>query len=83
MTAIITPATVLQRGKGKGRDPWNIKRWLAGTELKNAAEVGRRTGKHHNVVGETLAGIRNDKAVLEFLEQNGCPKKLLYPMEAA
>ncbi len=79
MTTTITPATVLQRGRGKGRDKWDIKRWMESRGL-TAAKLARALDKHHNVVGETLSGLRNDKGVLQYLEAQGCPQKLLYPM---
>ena len=80
MSALTTPAVVLQRGCGKGRDPWDIKRFLA-SKGTNMASIARRLGKHHNIVSETVAGLRNDKAVLQMLEDLGCAYTMLYPMQ--
>jgi hypothetical protein len=68
----------LQRGAGKGRNHFHIKEWLAGIGLI-PQRVAEMSGKNHGVVGDTMRGLRNDKAVLQCLEGLGCPKDLLYP----
>lgn len=79
----------LQKGCGKGRDPWSIRKWLAGTTLENMVGLARAAGQrygdgrpvHPNQVSETLSGLRNDKRVLNTLEDYGCPSALLYPLK--
>ncbi|MDL2320741.1 hypothetical protein LJC47_00120 [Desulfosarcina sp. OttesenSCG-928-B08] len=70
-------AALVQRGRGKGRDPWGIRKFLWEKGLTMAA-VGRLCGSHPVVAQETVRGIRNDKKVLGYLEQIGCPIELLY-----
>ena len=72
-----TPAITIQRGKGKGRKPWQVREWLAGQGL-NMAAVARIAQVHHNVVQETVRGTRNHNRVLAVLEELGCPSQYLY-----
>lgn len=77
-------AIMLQRGDGKGRDPWAIRKWLAATPARDMAGVMRLAGvKHHHQVSDTVRGGRNDRRVLKALEELGCPEELLYPQRAA
>lgn len=72
-------AVSLQRGSGKGRDPWAIRRWLSGTG-QNMADIARTVGTYNHVVSDTVRGLRNHKKVLAQLEKLGCPQELLYPL---
>ena len=74
----MTPASILQRGKGKGRNPWRIREYLASIGV-NMNDVARMAGVHHNIVGDTVRGMRNHRRVLEQLETLGCPAEYLYP----
>ena len=79
-THTVTPAITLQRGCGKGRDPWDLDRFIRGKGLKKI-HIARQLAKHHNIISETFTGVRNDRAVLQYLESLGCPQKLLYPLQ--
>ena len=77
-------AQLIQKGKGKGRDPWLIRAYL-GT-IKNP-ETGRAMNMsavailaetYPQVVQETVKGIRNHERTLKVLEDLGCPYQYLY-----
>ena len=72
-----TPAQVVQRGCGKGRDPWSIRRFLDEKAL-NMSCIATMAKTYPQVAQETIRGTRNHKRVLEQLEKLGCPKEYLY-----
>jgi hypothetical protein len=76
----LTPAFIVQQGSGKGRDPWLIRRWLAGLGL-TMADISARANAKRQVVQDTVRGMRNHRRTLETLETLGCPRDLLYPRE--
>jgi hypothetical protein len=69
-----------QRGRGIGRDPWLIRRYLGGLGLTMSDVAGMARTKH-KVVSATVRGIRNHRRTLDCLESLGCPLSLLYPGE--
>ncbi|MDL2313367.1 hypothetical protein LJC36_00125 [Desulfovibrio sp. OttesenSCG-928-C14] len=76
-------AMAIQRGIGKGRDPWGIRKWLSQTEYEDKkglsmSDVARYSRVPPQVAQETIRGTRNHYRVLEFLEKLGCPDELLY-----
>jgi hypothetical protein len=79
---MITPATIVQRGSGKGRDPWLIRRWLAARGL-NMANIAVMARTRKCVVSDTIRGVRNHHRVLKQLDDLGCPTALLYPQNRA
>jgi trimethylamine:corrinoid methyltransferase-like protein len=76
-----TPASTIQRGRGKGRDPWEIRKYLSSMGL-TMADVAVRAETYRPVVSDTVNGIRNHARTLAVLESLGCPLELLYPLEA-
>ncbi len=77
----MTPANqTIQRGRGKGRDQWEIRKFLNGLGLTMTA-VAKKANTYPPVVTDTLRGVRNHGRVLAVLEELGCPKELLYPLE--
>ena len=75
------PASMVQRGIGKGRDPWLIRRWLCGLGL-TMNDIAARANAKRQTVGDTVRGMRNHRRTLEALEMLGCPRELLYPQRA-
>lgn len=73
----VTSAWLVQRGIGKGRDPWAIRKFLGERGLTMAGEARKVNIKPH-AAWETVRGIRNDKKFLKHLEALGCPKEFLY-----
>lgn len=73
----VTPAWMVQRGAGKGREPWEIRKFLGERGLTMAGEA-RKVGVAPHVAWETVRGIRNNKKYLKHLEALGCPKEFLY-----
>jgi transcriptional regulator with XRE-family HTH domain len=61
---------------GKERQFWRIREFLDGLDL-NMAEVGRAVGVTRNLVRETAQGKRNNRKVLGYLHELGCPEKWL------
>lgn len=79
----MTPANqTIQRGRGKGRDQWEIRRFLSEINLTMTA-VAVKAETHLPVVTDTVRGVRNHGRVLQVLEDLGCPKEVLYPQEYA
>ena len=81
-------AITIQRGRGKGRDPWAIRQWLSGQTAimpdgkpktgLTMSDVGKLARVRHQISNDTIHGIRNHKNVLSVLENLGCPEHLLY-----
>ncbi len=78
----MTPAQIIQRGKGKGRDSWAIRAFLSAQGL-NMSSVARLAGTYPQVAQETIRGTRNNRRVLVVLETLGCPENYLYGKEKA
>jgi hypothetical protein len=74
----VLPACIAQSGMGKNRDPWLIRRFLGGMGI-TMTQVASMAGTRHQVVSDTLRGIRNHRRTLAALESLGCPLDLLYP----
>lgn len=79
----MTPANVVQRGRGKGRNPWKIREFLGGHVSEcgralNMSDVARLAKTYPQTARETITGMRNHKRVLEVLENMGCPREYLY-----
>ena len=68
-----------QRGIGRGRDPWLIRRFLNGKGL-TMADVAVMAHASRRDASETVRGIRNHRRILAELERLGCPAELLYPL---
>lgn len=68
----------IQRGIGKGRDSWAIRKFIAERYGLNMSDVARMAKVQNNIVNDTFRGIRNHGRVLAVLEQLGCPEKYLY-----
>lgn len=51
---------------------WMVINKIRPIDIKRALEL-----KYQTQVGETLSGIRDDKRVLEYLIDRGCPEKYL------
>lgn len=82
MTAM-TPAHTIQRGCGKGRNPWKIREFLSSIPSGNGRSVSMTTiaelaETYPQVAQETIRGTRNHKRVLRVLENLGCPVEYLY-----
>ena len=71
------PAATVQRGIGKGRQPWRIREYLSGIG-KTMTDVARTAETYPQVAQETIKGTRNHRRVLETLERLGCPREYLY-----
>ena len=75
-------AQAIQRGIGRGRDPFLIRRFLAERGLKQG-DFSRLVGISDSVTSDKLRGIRNNRRVLQALENMGCPSAYLYGKESA
>ena len=76
----MTTAISLQRGRGKGRDPWEIRKLLSNLGL-NMQDVAVMAGTYRHTVSDTVKGLRNHARTLAVLENLGLPLELLYPLE--
>jgi hypothetical protein len=72
-TATNTYAAV---GVGKYRDPWGIRAFLSKRDLK-MSDVARALKINHSVVSRTVSGQQNNRKVLAFLRDLGCPTSIL------
>lgn len=59
-------------GAGRFRQPWRIREYLdaQGTSM---AEVARKLGVDHSLVSRTVSGVMNNRRVLAYLRELGCP----------
>lgn len=77
-------AQLIQKGKGKGRNPWLIRAFLASLKdpetglAMNMSKVAILAETYPQVVQETVKGIRNHERTLKVLEELGCPLEVLY-----
>ena len=67
---------VNRSGAGRERDSWGIREWLAAQKL-NMTKVARILEVHPTNVTRTVAGIDNNRKVLLYLKNIGCPLKSL------
>jgi hypothetical protein len=74
-------AIFAQRGLGRGRDPWLIRRYLDSLGM-NLADVAVLAKTRRMTVSDTVRGISNHRRTLAELERLGCPLELLYPQAA-
>lgn len=77
------PAQIIQRGKGKGRNPWRIREFLSTLKkddgsAMNMSDVARMAATWPQVAQETIRGTRNHTRVLDVLAKLGCPEEYLY-----
>jgi hypothetical protein len=77
---VIPENHTIQRGRGKGRDQWAIRKFLSELNLTMTA-VAAKANAPLPVVTDTVRGVRNHGRVLAVLEALGCPMELLYPNE--
>ena len=64
-------------GSGRFRRPYRIREWLIEKKGMTMAELGREISVDRAVVSATIRGARNDRRVLLWLRDNGCPLKHL------
>lgn len=74
-------AQIIQRGIGKGRNPWLIRAFLSGKGT-NMSKVAKLAETYPQVVQETVLGFRNHRRTLNVLEKLGCPQEYLYGQHA-
>ncbi len=58
------------------RNYGEIKVWLLRNNIY-IADVARAVGVERSCAGKTIQGKRNNRAVLRWLYENGCPARLL------
>ena len=63
-------------GAGRNRDPWMIRKFLAGQGLKQV-DVARALDRNPSTINRTIKGAINNRAVLGYLRDLGCPEKYL------
>jgi hypothetical protein len=80
-------ARTKQRGRGKGRDFWGIRKWLSAKRVEqengtmrapSMSWIARKAATDPSKARQTLMGVRNHRRVLKVLEDMGCPPRLLY-----
>ena len=76
----MTTAIAIQKGRGKGRNPWRIREFLD-NRGENLVSLAAKARARKNVVSDTVRGLRNHARTLEALEAMGCPQELLYPLD--
>ena len=68
-------------GSGRNRKPFVIKEWMYGRRLTQA-EVAKSLDVNKAVVSRTIFGSANNRRVLAFLRDAGCPiNALALPMD--
>lgn len=60
----------------KKRNAIEIKVWLTRNKLRQS-DVVQATGEEQTYVNKTINGSRNNRVVLEYLLERGCPVKYL------
>lgn len=78
----MTTAIAIQRGRGRGRNPWRIREFLD-NRGETVTSLAIRAKVDLARASDTIRGIRNHGRVLAELEKMGCPRELLYPLECA
>lgn len=63
-------------GAGKNRRPYRIREFLA-TKGFTMMSVSKEVGVSHTLVRDTVIGAKNNKRVLNYLYELGCPKEYL------
>ncbi len=63
-------------GAGRNRDPWRIKEYLA-SQGQSMAGIARKLDITHSVVSRTVNGAVNNRGVLRYLRDLGCPERYL------
>ncbi len=64
--------------KKKRKDRRGVKAWMAMQEIR-PVDIQRALGhKHHSPVVETILGEIDNREVLAWLRDNGCPVKYLH-----
>lgn len=64
-------------GAGKNRQPWQIRGYLADRLGMSMADVARELDMTDSLVRDTIRGARNNRRVLAYLRDAGCPVKYL------
>lgn len=52
--------------------------WMLNNDIRNVDVQKALFMRNHNLVADTLAGKRNNRRVLNYLLENGCPAEFLY-----
>ena len=60
----------------KKRNFKQIKIWMLRNDLREA-DIVRATDQEQTYVNKTLKGIRNNRVVLQYLREHGCPERYL------
>ncbi len=63
-------------GAGRNRRPWLIREFLDGLG-KTQADVARELDKNPAIVNRTIRGSVNNRDVLGYLRELGCPEEHL------
>jgi len=63
-------------GAGRNRKPFAIKEWMFAHGLTQG-QIGKRLGISQSVVSRTIFGSSNNRRVLAFLREKGCPEQAL------
>lgn len=63
-------------GAGRYRKPWRIKEWLSENDL-NMSSVARDLRLDPSIASRTVAGKSNNRQVLSYLREKGCPLEYL------
>ncbi|WP_321402633.1 helix-turn-helix transcriptional regulator [Maridesulfovibrio sp.] len=61
---------------GKKRYPWRIKEWMSAHDLTQI-KIAKDIGISKSIVSSTINGSTNNKKVLAYLRDKGCPQKYL------
>lgn len=64
------------RNRRKQAKAWMVLNDIRNVDIKNALNLN-----HHTQIAETLSGKRNNRQVLQYLLDKGCPVEFLYPAE--
>lgn len=63
----------------KKRDVMGLKIWLLKKNISHTA-IAKATGEDRSYTTKTINGSRNNKVVLQYLLNRGCPKRYLEPL---
>lgn len=63
-------------GAGRNRRPWLIREFLDGLG-KTQADIASELNKSLSIVNRTIRGGANNRVVLNYLRELGCPEECL------
>lgn len=66
------------RDRRKQAKAWMVLNDIRNVDIKEALKLN-----HHTQIAETLSGKRNNRQVLQYLINKGCPAEYLYASENA